>query len=222
MNVGIIPDGNRRWARKKGLEIFRGHEVGIKKIEKVIKWAKEFGVKELTLWGFSTENFNRPKDEVDYLFSLFEKYLKNKEFVEKLIKENVRVRFFGELQRFPKTIQEGIKEIEEKTKNLNGLILNILLGYGGQSEIAYAIEKASKEGKEIKKEEAKKYLLTSEISDLDLVIRTSGEQRLSGFLPWQTAYAEFYFVKHYWPDFTKQDFRRAIESFKKRERRFGR
>ncbi|MGC9132100.1 MAG: polyprenyl diphosphate synthase [Candidatus Micrarchaeia archaeon] len=221
MNVGIIPDGNRRWAKKKGIPIFYGHERGIKKIGMVIKWAKEFGVRELTLWGFSTENFNRPKEEVNYLFSLFEKYLKNEKFIEKFVKENVRVRFFGELERFPKVIVEGIKKVEERTKNLNGLIVNILLGYGGQSEIAFAIEKASRERKEIKKSEARNYLLTSEIGDLDLVIRTSGEQRLSGFLPWQSAYAEFYFVKHYWPDFTKRDFRMAIESYKKRERRFG-
>jgi undecaprenyl diphosphate synthase len=222
MNIGIIPDGNRRWARKKGLEVFYGHEAGFKKVIKVVKWAKEFGVKELTLWGFSTENFNRPKEEIKYLFSLFERYLKDEKLIENLIKENVKVRFFGELERFPKKIRQSIFELEEKTKNLNELILNILLGYGGQSEIAYAIQKASREKKRIKKEDAKKYLLTSEISDLDLVIRTSGEQRLSGFLPWQTAYAEFYFVKHYWPDFTKQDFKRAIESFQKRERRFGR
>ena len=222
MNVGIIPDGNRRWAKKRGLEVFYGHEAGFKKVMRVVKWAKEFGVKELTLWGFSTENFNRPKEEIKYLFSLFEKYLKDEKFAENLIKEKVKVRFFGEIERFPKKIRQGIFELEEKTKNLNGLILNILLGYGGQSEIAYAIQKANREKRKIKKEEAKKYLLTSEISDLDLVIRTSGEQRLSGFLPWQTAYAEFYFVKHYWPDFTKQDFRRAIQDFQKRERRFGR
>jgi len=222
MNVGIIPDGNRRWARKKGLEPFYGHEAGIKKVIKVVKWAKEFGVKELTLWGFSTENFNRPKEEVKYLFSLFERYLKDERFIRKLIEENIRVRFFGELERLPKKIRESIFKLEEKTKKLNGLILNILLAYGGQSEIAHAIQRASIEKKRINKRNAKKYLLTSEISDLDLVIRTSGEQRLSGFLPWQTAYAEFYFVKHYWPDFTKQDFRKAIESFQKRERRFGR
>jgi undecaprenyl diphosphate synthase len=188
----------------------------------VIKWAKEFGVRELTLWGFSTENFNRPKEEVNHLFLLFEKYLKDEKFIEKIVKENVRVRFFGELKRFPKTIIEGIKRVEERTKDLSGLTVNILLGYGGQSEIAFAIEKASKERKKIRKEEARNYLLTSEIGDLDLVIRTSGEQRLSGFLPWQSAYAEFYFVKHYWPEFTKRDFRTAIESYKKRERRFGR
>jgi undecaprenyl diphosphate synthase len=222
MNVGIIPDGNRRWARKKGLETFYGHEAGLKKIMKVVKWAKEFGVKELTLWGFSTENFNRPKEEVKFLFSLFEKYLKDEKLAESLIKEKVKVRFFGELERFPKKIREGIFKLEEKTKNLNGIILNILLGYGGQAEISYAIQRASEEKRKVKRSEAKKYLITSAISDIDLVIRTSGEQRLSGFLPWQTAYAEFYFVKHYWPDFTKQDFKKAIESFQQRERRFGR
>lgn len=223
MHIAIIPDGNRRWARKLGLSVEKGHEKGIRKMFDVIDWAYEKGINELTVWGFSTENINRPKEEVNNLMHLFANYISNSdELLKKAKEKGIKVRFFGNLNLFPKIIKEGVKRLEDETKRFNKMTLNVLIGYGGKNEIAEAIVKANRSKKKVTLKNAKSFLPTSEVSDVDLVIRTSGEQRLSGLLPWQVAYAELYFVKHYWPEFTKRDFEKAIEEYNRRQRRFGR
>ena len=224
-HIGIIIDGNRRFSKKLMLKPWMGHEFGARKVEKVFDWCKEYGIKELTLYAFSIENFDRPKKEFNYLMNLFIKeFSKFKD--DPRIKE-VKVNFIGRIWMFKKDIQELMHEIINKTKNNKGFILNFAMAYGGRAEVLDAVKKLAKDIKnnKININKINENVFAKNLymeSEPDLIIRTSGEQRTSGFLLWQGAYAEYHFCKKYWPEFSKKDFAKAIISYTNRERRFGR
>lgn len=225
-HVAVIMDGNGRWAKKKGLGRIFGHKNAIKSVRETTEVAGELGVEFLTLYAFSTENWNRPKLEVDALMTLLVSTL-GKE-IKKLNTNNVRLQAIGQLDNLPKSCFKELHECIEYTKNNTGLVLTLALSYGGKEEVLDAIRaivKDCKSGKmDIENLNAKlfsKYLYTAEIPDPELMIRTSGEQRTSNFLLWQLAYAELYFTPVLWPDFRKKHFYEAIIDFQQRERRFG-
>ena len=225
-HVAIIMDGNRRWAKKRGLPAMAGHREGVKSIEKVLEAAKEAGVKILTLYTFSTENWKRSKKEVGALLDLLEEYLHRES--NKLIENNIKLLTIGRTERFKPSLLKRIDRVKELTKANSGIILNLALDYGGRDEIADASRRIAmdvKSGKmkegEISEELFSKYLFTAELPDPDLLIRTGGEFRVSNFLLWQVSYSELYVTKKFWPDFGKKDFEKAIFIYKKRDRRIG-
>ncbi len=213
-------DGNRRWAKARKLLSFEGHRAGYKKIEDVLHWCRDAGIKILTLYAFSTENWQRPKKEVDSLMKLF--HLALTKDAEKLHKNNVCVRVIGHKIGLSKKIQEAIKKSEELTKNNTAIILNLAINYGGRLELVDAFNKILKNPpKEITEDLISQNIYTAGLPDPDLIIRTSNEKRLSGFLMWQNAYSEFCFIKHHWPEFSKEDFNDILNDFANRQRRFG-
>lgn len=225
-HVAIIMDGNGRWAKKKGkLRVF-GHKNGVQSVRETIEAAAEVGVKVLTLYAFSTENWNRPKKEVDTLMSLLAGSLQ-KEF--KSLQENdIQLRAIGNLNSLPKKAKKGLEEVIAKTANNSRMILNLALSYGSRDEIVNAVKSISKKVvnnelqiENIDKKTINSHLYTFSLPDVDFLIRTSGEQRISNFLLWQIAYAELYFTNTLWPDFRKQDFYDAISVYQNRERRYG-
>lgn|SRR3989338_3464078 len=220
LHIAIILDGNRRYAQKHKLALWKGHELGAKKVEDLMDWCNELGVKELTLYSFSTENFNRSKNEIDYLMNLFRKQISKLKKDKRLDKNKIRVNFIGRLSLFPKNIQKEMRELMEKTRKNNGFIVNFAMGYGGRQEIVDAVNKLLSKGvKEIDEKGFEDYLCLKDKPDL--LIRPGGEMRISNFLLWQMAYTEFYFTDKLWPEFTKKDLVMAVEDYKKRERRFG-
>ncbi len=230
-HVGVILDGNRRWARSRGLPPWSGHEEGAKRVEELLKWCIEAGIKTLTIYVFSTENFQRPREEVDAIMRLAKKYIKRAIESEEIHKHKVRVKAIGRLELLPEDLREVIGELEKATEKYNDHYLNIAIAYGGRSEIIDAVKRIAEKVKmgeleveEINEEVFEKHLYTSHLPNPypDLIIRTSGEERLSGFLLWQCAYSELIFLDVYWPDFRKIDFWRAIRIYQKRERRYGR
>ncbi len=220
IHLGIIVDGNRRWARERGLPTFEGHRKGLKIVKKAIIWCEERGIKIFTLFIFSTENWKRSKREVNYLMKLFKQAL-NKKNIQKFHKDNIRIRVIGQKERLAKSLQKLIKETEELTKNNQKMTLNFALSYGGREEIVQAFQNILK--KKIPPEKITENVISQNLwaSDLDLIIRTGKEQRISNFLIWQGAYSEIYFLKKYWPDFTKKDLDKALADFSRRQRRFG-
>ncbi|MEM2137540.1 MAG: polyprenyl diphosphate synthase [Candidatus Anstonellaceae archaeon] len=219
-HIAIIPDGNRRWAKRHGMDAASAYEIGIDHIGDVLKWCRKHGITTLTMWGFSTENFMRDKREVSSLFSLFNRKL-SEELKKDYAKHGVRVRFLGRISSFPKDVQEKMRKAERETAKNGKYLLNLMLAYGGRNEIIDAVNAALRSG--AKKMDEKKFSSLLYLADSpDLVIRTSGEVRTSGFLPWQSAYSEFYFSKKLWPDFDEKEFRRALADYSKRKRRYGR
>ncbi len=219
-HIAFIMDGNGRWAKKRGRLRTFGHKIGAESMEVVVRHARDLGIKVVSFFAFSTENWNRPKDEVDEIFNIARKLLVNKK--ESFLKSNMRVIVIGDRSRLPLDLQKEIVECENLTKNNDGLVVNVALNYGGRAEIIGAINKIIKDGvKEVNEEIFKSYLQTSNIPDPDLVIRTSGEQRLSNFMMYQCAYSELYFPKIHWPDFREKQLDEAIIEFQKRDRRFG-
>jgi len=222
-HIGIIMDGNRRWAREKGLKpVTKGHEAGVPVLKKVLQWCHNRGVKVLTVWAFSTENKGRSAGEISLLFKLMIKSLK--EYIKELNEKGVKFMVSGRIEDLPKVFQNELTKAIELTKNNSKGILNIALNYGGRAEIVDAVKNIIKQGlkaEQVDEQVISDHLYTSELPNPDLIIRTSGEQRLSGFLPWQSVYAELYFCPKYWPDFTTQDLEKALKSFQGRERRFG-
>ncbi len=229
-HVGLILDGNRRWALSKGLPPYVGHEFGAKVAEKILKWAKSLGIKTMTLYVLSTENLKRDPVEVGHIISLAEEYLsrvkENKEFHE----NRVKIKFIGKIDLLPEKIQKLIREIEEATKEYDSFFLNIAMAYGGRQEIVdmvknivHDVQNAKVRVEEIDQQLVTRYLYTAHLPnpEPDIIIRTSGEERLSGFLLWQSAYSELVFFDVYWPDFRKIDLMRAIRIYQKRSRRFG-
>ena len=225
-HVAVIMDGNGRWAAKRGFPRNVGHKKGAEVVIEVAKAAKELGVKFLTLYAFSTENWKRSREEVDGLMNLLREYL-TKDFQE--LKENdVRIRFIGERRMLAADIVEKIEELERSTANNKSLGLQVALSYGSRQEIIHAVKEIAakvKSGdmslKDIDEQSFSANLYTAGVPDPDLVIRTSGEQRISNYLLWQIAYAEFFFTKTLWPDFTKTELQEIIESYQTRERRYG-
>ncbi len=219
-HVAFILDGNRRWAREKGLPTLVGHKNGYKAIEPIVDHAIALGISYLTFWAFSTENWNREKEEVSYLLGLFRTLLK--EDVDSLHKKGVKIQVIGELERFPHEIVEQSKSAIEQTKNNTAITVNFGLSYGGRAEILHAVNQLiQEEKKEVTEELFSSYLYTKGQPDPDFIIRTGGEQRLSGLLPWQSVYSELYFTKTYWPDFDSKAFDMALNEFANRNRRFG-
>jgi len=219
-HIAIIPDGNRRWALKNKIPYKQAYEKGIEHILDVMKWCKKHKIRNLTMWGFSTENFARDREEVGGLFELFEKKL-SEGLKEDYKKYKIRIRFFGKLNLLPKNIEEKIRKVEEDTKENGKYFLNILLAYGGRQEIVDAVNSILASGKKkIDEKEFGGYLYMNE--EPDLIIRTSGEIRTSGFLPWQSAYSEFYFSKKLWPEFDYKEFKKILKDYSKRKRKYGR
>jgi len=219
-HLGIILDGNRRWAQEKGLPIFEGHQKGAKLIRQVVQWCKERGVKILTLYVFSTENWKRPKKEIDFLIELGKKIFNSadKNFAGK---EGVKIKIVGQKEKLPRPIRMVIDRVEKATEKNKTMTLNFALSYGGRAEIIEAIKKIIKNKipvDKITENTIKENLWTS---DVDLIIRTGKELRLSNFLIWQAAYSELYFCNKYWPEFTEKDLDEAFIDFVNRQRRFG-
>lgn len=224
-HVGIIMDGNGRWAKKRGLPRNFGHKQGAAVFKKTINWARELGIKCVTFYAFSTENWKRPADEVDGIMNLLRQYIKD---IRAAAKENIRFIFLGDITGLPADITEDLLDIQNSTVNNTEFIAGVALNYGGRDEITraariIAAQAASGElsPEDITEASLEKLLYTAEMPALDLIIRPSGEQRLSNFLIWQAAYAEFVFMDVLWPDFTKKDLEYAIRVYSDRERRFG-
>ncbi len=219
-HVAVILDGNRRYAKKLGILRFKGHEKGFNKIKELLEWCIELGIKEVTLYCFSTENFNRNKEEVDYLFNLFRNRIDDFKKDKTIHDNKVKVSFIGKISMFPKDMQKAMKDVIEATKDYDNYRLNLALAYGARSEIVDAVKRIISKGiKDVDEDVIKDNLYLSD--DVDLLIRPGGEKRLSNFLLWQSSYAELYFCDKLWPEFTKQDFIEAVEWFKQKERRFG-
>lgn len=221
-HVAIIMDGNGRWAKEKGKLRVEGHRKGAENIEKIIDYSIKLGVKYLTVYAFSTENWKRPEAEVKALMKLFAKYLDDKK--EELRKQGVKLLVTGTEENIPNKLLKKIRDTEEYLSDCNQITFNIAFNYGGRKEIVDGINKILKENRgneEINEEEFKKYMYRPEIPDPELVIRTSGEFRVSNFLLWEIAYSEFYVTNVYWPDFDEREYDLAIASYNKRDRRFG-
>ena len=225
VHVSIIMDGNGRWAREQGHERIFGHKKGVETVRVVAEAAAEAGVKYLSLYAFSEENWGRPKEEVDFLMHLMMDSIASE--VEMLMKNGVRFRVLGNLARLPEALQQGIAALEEKTRENTALDLILFVSYSGKWDIFQAAKKFAAEhsGEDIDKitdmSAFSKYLVTDGIPDPDLIIRTSGEERISNYLLWQGAYSEFYFTDTLWPDFGAEDLRRAIDAYSLRDRRYG-
>lgn len=220
-HVGIIMDGNSRWARSRGLPAILGHREGVKAVERTLTAAKELGIPCVSLYAFSTENWKRPKAEVLGLMGLLKYYMKLK--LEELNRENARVRFAGNLSALSEDIREILSDAEEKTRNNDSMQLVVCLNYGGRQEILDAVSRMIEEGvsQPVTEEVFRKYLYLPDIPDPDLLIRTSGELRMSNFWLWQGSYSEYYFTDKFWPDFGRQDLEMAVADFYRRERRYG-
>jgi len=220
-HIGIIMDGNRRWAKSRGLPAILGHREGVKAVERTLIAAKELGIPCVSLYAFSTENWKRPKSEVLGLMGLLKYYLKLK--LEELNQENARIRFAGNISVLSEDIQEILLDAEQKTRNNDSMQLVVCLNYGGRQEILDAVNKMIGDGVSMPVTEDlfRQYLYLPDLPDPDLLIRTSGELRMSNFWLWQGSYSEFYFTDKYWPDFGKPDLEMAIADYYRRERRYG-
>lgn len=220
-HIAIIMDGNRTWARKKGLDPKLGHKEGAKVLENIVRYANKIGIKHLTVYAFSTENWNRTKEEVGALMLLLQTYLDD--FSKRADTENIRVKMLGDKSVLSKGLQKSIDKTIERTKDNTGVTFNVALNYGGRAEIIKAVKEIAKEVKngeievdDISEEMVTNHLYTKGQPDPDLVIRTSGQIRTSGFLPWQTIYSEFVFMEKNWPDFTEEDLLFAIKEYQNR------
>ncbi len=220
-HVAIIMDGNGRWAKRRGLPRVFGHREGAKTVERVIDIARDNKIKWLSLFAFSTENWNRPKEEVEAIMSLLVEYINTK--VPSLIERDVKLRFMGRREGLPEMIIKTMEEGENATKHCKTMNLIVALNYSGKAEIVDAAKKIAKEGKtDITEEDFRKYLYIPEMPEPDLLIRTSGEKRISNFMLWELAYTELFFTETLWPDFDEEDFAQALYEYQSRERRFGR
>ena len=217
-HIAIIMDGNGRWAKQRGFPREVGHSYGADAFRKILEYCGEIGLKALTVYAFSTENWKRPKSEIDSIIGLLKKYIAECE--RKSDKYDLAIRFIGDISVFEESLQERIRLLEEKSRN-NKLSLNIAFNYGGRSEIVYAAKKLFDKGQEITEESLCSEMYTSYCGDPDLIIRTGGDLRISNFLLWQSAYAELYFTDVLWPDFSPKELDKAIESFYSRKRRYG-
>lgn len=225
-HIAIIMDGNRRWARQKNLDIREGHKKGAETLEKIAKYCNKIGIKYLTVYAFSTENWKRSSEEVGALMILLQNYLND--FSKRANTENIKIKVLGDISVLSKGMQNSINKAMERTKENTGLTLNIAFNYGGRAEITYALKQIAEKVKnnelsidDISEDLISNHLYTKGQPDPDLLIRTSGELRTSNFLPWQIAYTEFYFDNKYWPDFSEEDLLKAIEIYEGRNRKFG-
>ncbi len=223
-HIAVIMDGNGRWAKKRALPRSAGHKAGAQNFKKITMYASKIGIKYFTVYAFSTENWKRPNEEVNTLLVLFKQYLEDA--INDFTHENIKVNFIGDSSAFPSELQELIERVREGSKDKTGMTLNLAMNYGGRAEILNAVniihsKKISGENIEFNEETINKYLYTSNQPDPDIIIRPSGEMRLSNFLLWQCAYSEFIYFDILWPDFKESDLDSAIDIFKRRNRRFG-
>ncbi len=219
IHVAIIMDGNGRWAESRNLPRTEGHKAGVKVVKIITRASVEFGIKYLTFYAFSTENWKRSKEEVDFLFKLFVDTIRN--YVDELIENSIRLNFIGDIDDLPYFVKKFVNFSSNKTSKGQKMVLNIALNYGGRTEIINAVRNIRKTRAKVDEESFKDFLYTKEQPDPDLVIRTGGEKRLSNFLLYQSSYAELFFTDTYWPDFTKEEYLSILEDFMKRKRRFG-
>lgn len=225
-HIAIIMDGNGRWAKRRGLPRQFGHKAGVDTIKNVVRWADEVGVNILTLYAFSTENWHRPKEEVDFLMRLPVDYLESE--LKKMMENNIRLQVFGEIQGLPPGTRQAVTKASRKTAENTGLTLNLAFNYGSRAEIIRAVRRIARETmeggitpEEIDETQFRARLYTGDLPDPDLLIRPSGELRISNFLLWQLAYTEFWFSHTLWPDFSRWEFLKAVADYQKRDRRFG-
>lgn len=225
-HIAIILDGNRRFAKKQGLEAWKGHEFGAKTVENLIEWAVELELKGLTLYAFSTENFNRSRIEVEKIMELFARFFAKLTKDERIEKNSIKINFIGNKALFSEEIQKSMNSLEENTKNNRNLAVNFAMGYGGRAEIVDAVKRIAEKAKQgnidvnsITEESFLKELYLKE--EPDMIIRPGGELRLSNFLPYQSTYSELYFIEKLWPEITKEDLIKAMKEFESRERRQG-
>ena len=226
-HVAIILDGNRRFSKKLMMKPWMGHEWGAKKVEQLLDWCKDLKIKELTLYAFSAENFNRPKEEFDFLMKLFHKEFTKLLKDPRVKKDSIKINFIGRISLFPEDIQKLMKELMEYTKNNKGYILNLAMAYGGRQEVIDAVKKMATQIKKgsldinkINEETFSKNLYM--VDEPDLIIRTGGEKRTSNFLIWQANYSEWIFLEKFWPEFEKEDLELCMQEYSRRKRRFGR
>lgn len=218
-HLAIIMDGNGRWATEKGLNRTKGHEEGAKTVRKITTHCAKIGIKYLTLYAFSTENWSRPKLEVEFLMKLLENYFKSE--LNVYLENNIKFKAIGDLSKFSQRLQKIIQETEEKTSHCTGLTQVLALNYGSRDEITRAVKKLQNKNLEITEKNIENHLDTAGVPDVDLLIRTSGEVRVSNYLLWQIAYAEMFFTNTYWPEFTPYELDDILSDFDTRERRFG-
>ncbi len=220
-HIAFIMDGNRRWAKERNLPSMMGHKKGVEALKKVVKAAHKFGIKYLTMYAFSTENWNRKKEEVDFLMNLLANTIKNE--LNELFDNGVKLSFIGNLSALNKNLQNILYDAVEKTKNNKGVNLQIAINYGARDEIVHAVNNIIKSGvREINVETFEQFLYTKNLPSPDLLIRTGGEMRVSNYLLWQIAYSEFYITKKYWPEFDEEALIDSIKEFSERQRRYGR
>jgi len=225
-HIGLILDGNRRFAKRLMLEQYKGHEYGAKKIESLLEWCKELDIKELTLYAFSMQNFNRPKNEFNYLMKIFKDNFEKLKDDKRVYENNIKINVIGRIDLFPEDVKRAMYEIMEKTKDHDKYIINFAMAYGGREEIIDTIKKI---GRKIESGEIKPEQITEELIDAnlymkdqpDFIIRTGGDHRTSNFLIWQSNYSEWFFLQKAWPEFEKEDLINCINEFNSRERRFG-
>ncbi len=221
-SVGVIMDGNRRWAKKNNLFLFRGHEMGYEKMKELIKWSKDAGVKYLTVYAFSSENWKREEQEVSSLMNLARFVFGDSK--DSLRKEKIKVRCVGSLEKLPEDLQKDIAQTQKETEHYDGITLVVCISYGGREEIVEAVKCVLKSGisaDSLSEKGLCSYFQTAGIPDPDFIIRTGGEMRLSNFLPWQSIYSELFFTKTLWPEFSKEEFLGILEEFGKRKRNLG-
>lgn len=217
--IGIILDGNRRWAKERSLPTLEGHRRGFENLKEAARWVRDRGIPHFVAYAFSTENWNRSPEEVAYLMDIFRNAIR--ESREELGKEGVRVRFLGQRERFSQDIQDGMRETEEATAVNSKMTMWICLSYGGRAEITAAAAAVAAEGTEISEDAIRSHMWSADMPDPDIIVRTSGEHRLSNFLLWQAAYAELFFIKPHWPDFSEAILDEILAEFAARERRHG-
>ncbi len=226
-HVGIILDGNRRFAKRLMKKPWQGHKWGAEKVEKVLRWCAELGVKELTLYAFSMQNFDRPEKEFNYLMDLFKETFEKTRKKDEIFEKDVRIKFIGRTHLFPDEVKEQMEKLEEATEENETYTVNFAMAYGGREELVDAVKSIGRrvEEGELDSSSIGKEVISDSLylkSEPDLIIRTGGDRRTSNFLIWQSHYSEWFFLEKFWPEFEKEDFERCIEEFKKRERRFGR
>ena len=224
--IALIPDGNRRWAKQNRFSFLVGYKQGVKKFIDFSEWCNKYGINNISVWAFSTENINRPKEEVNALFNIYKKTATDKGIIRRLHENETNFRVIGDLSMLPKDLRAALDKVAKETSVYKEKTINMLIGYGGKEDIMHAAIKAAEDAVRVGRVALnemmfKEYLLSRNVPDIDFVIRTSGEERLSGFMPWQAAYSELYFSDKLWPDFTKRDLEGALSDYDRRARRFG-
>lgn len=224
--LAIIPDGNRRWARKHRLSFFSGYKLGVEKFIDFAEWCKQYGVRNITVWAFSTENFKRESAERSMLFSIYKKFATDREMLLRLHNNETRFNVVGNKALLPRDLLDALHKVEVQTKGYTARTINMLIAYGGKDDILHAAERLVRDAvrkrvRNVSEALFRTYMLSNQVPDIDLVIRTSGEERLSGFMPWQSVYSELYFSRKLWPEFTRRDLDRALVEYGRRQRRFG-